>query len=102
MKRTIDGMSYDTDTATYVCSLPCSFPREDTSYQRTALYRTTDGKLFLAGSGGARTIWAESSGQTTTGGEGILVVDEYEAREHMEAAGCTVADFIAAGFKSIY
>jgi len=97
MKSIVNGKTYNTETADQLCNLPCSSNRGDFGYHDTKLYRTKKGAFFLAGCGGARSMWAESVSNGSIGGSGIRPVSEAEAREHMESADCEEEDFIAAG-----
>tara|TARA_R110000796_G_scaffold208827_1_gene325174 strand:+ start:3084 stop:3401 length:318 start_codon:yes stop_codon:yes gene_type:complete len=84
MLRIIDGKSYNTKTARHLCELDSVAYRSDFAYHRTSLYQTKKGALFLAGHGGPLSMWAKSTGNGTTGGEGVLVVDSDEARSILE------------------
>jgi hypothetical protein len=99
MKQVIDGKVYDTSKATCVCELVSSTKsRGDFEWHHTHLYRTAKGHFFVAGEGGPRSMWAERVGQNSwQSGSGIRAVSEGEARGHMEAAGCSVEEFVEAG-----
>jgi hypothetical protein len=98
MKKIFAGRLYDTSTAQHICELPSAQDRRDFAWHDTALYRTKAGRFFLAGSGGPRSMWAESAGQNSwRGGQGLRVVDEQEARDYMEAANCSAEEFEAVG-----
>lgn len=85
MKRIIDGKRYDTETARKLVDLYCSHFAGDFQHHATALYRTSKGAFFLAGSGGPMSMWARSLGNNSTGGgEGIRPLDDDEAREILE------------------
>jgi len=57
MKQIIDGKRYDTETATEIgCD---SFGNTgDFSHWEEALFRTKNGNFFLAGTGGANTVYS--------------------------------------------
>lgn len=82
--RIIDGLRYDTATATQVCSYQSSQYSSDFRYEETALFRTSQGRFFLAGFGGPRSRWARSYGNETTGGSGLMPVDTGDARAFAE------------------
>tara|TARA_R110000868_G_scaffold84647_1_gene238545 strand:- start:101 stop:442 length:342 start_codon:yes stop_codon:yes gene_type:complete len=84
MLRIIDGKTYNTKTARYLCELDSVAYRNDFAYHRTSLYQTKKGALFLAGYGGPLSMWAKSTGNGTTGGEGVLVIEPDEARSILE------------------
>lgn len=99
MKRIIDGKSYNTDTADCICTIPCSYYPGDFQYHNTKLYRSPKGQYFIAGMGGPMTIWAESVGNSgTSGGSGMRLIDEEEAREWAESACLDEEEMTAAGF----
>ena len=98
MKRIINGKTYNTATAQHVCDLACSSNPGDFSYHDTSLYRSPKGQFFVCGEGGAMSMWSESAGPNSwSGGKGLRLVDEAEARAIMESAGCTEEDFAAVG-----
>ena len=98
MRRIIGGKAYDTETAARICELPCNANPGDFARHDSALYRTPRGQFFIAGRGGAMSLWAEPApGGGCGGGDGIRIVDEAEARDWMERAGCDEADFERAG-----
>ena len=82
MKKIINGKRYDTETAKLYCrwSNRCgSFDACD-----EALYKTKSGAYFLAGSGGAKSKYAETYGNGTSEGHGLQVITEEEAIEWLE------------------
>lgn len=98
MKRIIEGKTYNTDTAQYICDLDCRANRGDFGWHDTKLYRSPKGQFFIAGKGGAMSMWSQPVGTNCRGGgSGIRLVDEGAARRIMEESGCTVADFLTAG-----
>lgn len=100
MRRIIDGRVFDTETAAQLCELPCSANPGDFAWHESALYRSPRGRFFIAGRGGPASLWAEpAQGGGSTGGDGIRIVDEDEARRWMEQAGCDEADFERAGLR---
>jgi hypothetical protein len=99
MKRVVGGKTYNTATATEIVELPCSFSGSDFRSETTSLYRTENGRFFIAGEGGPMTRWAESKGINCWGwGEGLFPISSEEAREFMEEGGCSADEFVAAGF----
>ena len=99
MKKILNGKTYNTSTAWLICELPCTTEStRDFGWHSTSLYRTKKGAWFLAGEGGPMTMWAQNLGNNSTGwGEGIRVIDETEARQHMENANCDAEEFAAYG-----
>ncbi|MDH4051598.1 MAG: hypothetical protein OEU93_08465 [Rubrivivax sp.] len=98
MKAVINGKTYNTSSATLVCDLPCSANRGDFGWHDTSLYITKKRNFFLAGEGGARSMWSEPIGNNgSIGGRGLRPVSEQEARDYMEAANCDEGDFAAVG-----
>jgi hypothetical protein len=79
MKQIIGGRRYDTDTAILIGQHGSGSP-SDFRYINEALYRTRNGRFFLAGEGGARTRWAycaPGGGRWT--GSGIQPLNRDEA-----------------------
>jgi hypothetical protein len=61
--------------------------------------RTHRGAYFLAGEGGPMSMWAEPDGSNGyTGGGGICVIDEDDARAHAERAGLSPKAMRETGF----
>ncbi len=88
MKKIIDGKLYDTDTAKELCDLsPIGFSSSDFRWEDTRLYVTKKGAFFIAGEGNAMTRWAKTVGDTRSGGEGLQLIDEAEARDLIERHG---------------
>lgn len=95
-KRIIDGLRYNTETATKICTCESDRGRCDFDFECTALFRTPKGRFFLAGHGGARSRWARSSGNNCSmGGGGLTPLDEMAARSFAEqyADAATVAEY---------
>ena len=99
MKQIIDGKTYNTETATEVCDLPCNYFGGDFQFHNTKLYQTKKGTFFLAGKGGPMSMWAVSSGNGVTGSSGIRVLTEQEARTYMEEAQCDEDDYKKVGLE---
>ena len=86
IKRRIDGVWYDTKNAKLLGEYwTTETSRFDLDYIREGLYRTEDGRLFLAGESGARMKYAKNAeGGGKVGGEGIELVTEDEAGAWIE------------------
>jgi hypothetical protein len=86
MRKVIGGKVYDTDTAEEVCKgRDRGYSITDFDYVSETLYRTANGRWFLAGEGGPRTGYAESAGQNwSRGGQNIHPLSAGEALEWME------------------
>lgn len=85
MKRVINGKRYDTDTARYICSWSNHRKSGDFDECEQSLYLTRNGQYFIAGYGGARSIYSVSSGcNSWGGGEGMELVSEAAALEWCE------------------
>jgi hypothetical protein len=99
MKRVIDGKRYDTDTAQRIAGAESSCNPGDFRYWEETLYRTKRGAYFIHGEGGAMSRWSRPVGSNgQTGGEGIEVLTEDEARQWCENRGID-ADVIAEFFE---
>jgi hypothetical protein len=85
MKAIINGLRFDTEKATLVGESSANCSRSDFSYWEAGLYRTPrSGRFFLAGFGGAMTMFARSVDNGRTGGSGIRPMDIEDAREWAE------------------
>ena len=89
MRRIINGKRYDTETATLIgeadnlCSGVDS--KSDFGYWEAGLYRTKNGRFFLAGEGGPMSQFSHQVGQNSRGGgEDIIPMDAAEALEWAE------------------
>ncbi len=79
MKKVIQGLIYDTDKAEEIASYRKYSPT-DFNHVEESLYKTKNGRYFLAGEGGARSKYAEQVDQNTWGGGwGIIPVTAGEA-----------------------
>ena len=100
MRKVIQGLIYNTDTAAEVCRVPCSLARTDFGWHRTTLYRTPRGRFFVAGEGGPLSRWGEKvAGNNWVAGSGLQAIGQAEACELMEAAECDPEAFGAAGLE---
>lgn len=97
MKKVIDGLLYDTQTAALIGEYSSGGSCRDFHYFEESLYRTPNGAYFVAGSGGPMTGYARSAGQNSwTGGEDIRALSREEALEWAEehlAAVDVIAEF---------
>ncbi|MDD6445059.1 MAG: hypothetical protein PUF81_04360 [Lachnospiraceae bacterium] len=84
MKKIINGKKYDTETAECMGSWENGYGHNDFKSVEESLYRKKTGEFFLYGEGGAMSIYAESYGDTTCGGEKIIPLTEDEAKEWAE------------------
>ena len=89
MQAVIGGLRYDTNKATLIGEASANCSRSDFEWWEAGLWRTPNGRYFLAGRGGAKTLWARPvDGRTTsgkTGGSGIKPLTADEARTWAEA-----------------
>ena len=79
MKKIIDGKTYNTETAEKIANWWNGLGDRDFRNCEENLYKTKKSAWFISGEGGAMSRWCESNGNTTSGGEGILVLSESEA-----------------------
>jgi hypothetical protein len=82
----IDGKRYSTETADEICDVsPRGYSCSDFEWHDTRLYRTKNGRFFLAGRGGASSMWATAVGQNgRTGGSGIQPIEIEKAKRLVE------------------
>ena len=84
MRRTINGRSYDTETARLVASDSYASPREFIHWSEE-LYQKRGGEWFLYGEGGPLSKYAVSSGQNEMrGSERITPLTDAEAKRWVE------------------
>lgn len=70
MKAIIEGLRFDTETATLIGEASYNGSRTDFSWWEETLYRTPrSGKFFTVGSGGPRSNYARSEGQGSWTGQ---------------------------------
>lgn len=84
MIRVVDGLRYNTDTAELIADVACT--GGGWNYERTQLFRTGNGRFFLAGEGGAATRWAQpiKGERGSVEGDGIIPLTDAEARLYVE------------------
>jgi len=100
MKKIINGLRYDTDSAIWLGWGESSTPVSDFSWWQAALYRTPrSGRYFLAGEGGPMTTFAKACCGNLRGyGERVIPMSDDEAREWAEQNLTT--DEVEAAFAS--
>ncbi len=87
MKRVIDGLTYNTETATEIGSNGSIMGPDSGDFHAwgETLYRTKKGRYFLHGEGGAMTKYARKvDSNTTSGGAEIIPLSKEEALEWAE------------------
>jgi hypothetical protein len=89
MRRVIDRKIYDTETAEEIAdvSAPCN-DSGDFAYEETHLYRTKNGRWFIAGNGGPASRWRRFDGNGMWGsGQGLQPLDVHEVVDLLERRG---------------
>jgi hypothetical protein len=85
MKRIIDGVRYDTEKATLVCTARNSAGYGDFRHWKEHLYKTSKNAWFIQGEGGPMSRWADNDGNgNSSSGEGILPVSPELVMEWLE------------------
>jgi hypothetical protein len=80
MKKTIEGLTYNTATADRIAEYSWGQSASDFGYFEEELYVTSKGAYFLHGSGGPRSPYAETlSARSWGSGETIVPMTEQEA-----------------------
>jgi hypothetical protein len=90
VKKIINGLTYNTETAERLCDTSNDLNGSDFGRDDSALYRTRNGRFFLLGNGGANSRWSISTGQNSwrgTTADDIHAIEDYEARALVEAHG---------------
>ena len=86
MKRVINGLTYNTNTAEEIGQDDNGVGKSDFRFYDETLYKTKKGRFFLAGEGGALTKWAEPyPGGGSQFGSGIIALDKKDALEWCES-----------------
>lgn len=85
MKKIINGLTYNTETATLICDISNDVGSSDFRFVDAELYITRNGRFFVAGRGGAMSIFAKGDGQGTRwGASGVIPICKDEARDYAE------------------
>jgi hypothetical protein len=92
MKKVIDGLRYDTQKSSQLAYHERGY-RSNHNYVAEGLYRTNNGRYFLAGKGGPASAYAVSVDQNSwSGGQGVIEVgDDVWAVALLESWGDTSA-----------
>ena len=89
MRKYINGLTYDTETATEVSSHSKGFAG-DHNYWEAGLYRTKSGRWFIEGHGGPASRFSQpvrGNQNCWSGGSGIIPLTPDQARTMLEDAG---------------
>lgn len=97
MKKIINGKIYNTETAVSIASWENGLSSNDFRSCEETLYKTKKGVYFMHGNGGPMSRWSVSNGDTTSGGESIVVLSEAESIAWCEEHDID-ADIISANF----
>jgi hypothetical protein len=80
MKQVIDGLVYNTETAEEIASWSNNLPASDFHHCDETLYKTKNGRFFVAGAGGPLSGWREPEGTNGwRGSSGIRALEKEEA-----------------------
>jgi hypothetical protein len=92
MKATIQGKTYNTDTAELIASDSARGSTSDFSFWEEELYVTTKGAHFLFGSGGPLSRYSSPAGNNSyEGGSRIIPMSREEALTWCEEHECEKA-----------
>ncbi|WP_157783986.1 hypothetical protein [Bradyrhizobium yuanmingense] len=86
IRRVIDGRVYDTTTAALVHRLTADEGSITLNFHvdRTALYRTRNGRFFIAGESGAFGRWGRRDDNSYVPGRGLKLITDLEAQRYLE------------------
>lgn len=85
MKKIINNLLYNTETAKVIGRYDNGLPSNDFSSYEETLYQKRTGEFFLHGAGGPNTKYSRSTGQNSwSGGEAIIPLTYDEARAWAE------------------
>lgn len=86
-------MMYDTEKSELICEYEFGGPG-DFYYVSESLYKSSKDQFFIEYEGGASSVYSVNCGpNTTTGSDGIRLLDDQQAREFIESHG-TAEDYI--------
>ena len=84
MKAIIQGKRYNTESATMIGDYSNGYGAGDFRSVDEALWKTPNGRYFLAGRGGPMTRYSSQCGDMTGGGSKIIPLSDEEAYEWTE------------------
>jgi hypothetical protein len=88
MQDLIDGKLYDTDTAAEIASYSTGGSTLDFGYYQESLYRTENGRWFLAGEGHAKTHYGSTTSDGMRGwGSAIHALSKEQAFQWCQRKG---------------
>lgn len=79
MKKVINNMVYNTDTAEELAEYTNGLGGNDIKYVREVLYRTKKGRFFLYGEGGPASAYSDGNGRSMWGICTIIPLTDKEA-----------------------
>jgi hypothetical protein len=91
MKKVINAKVYNTETATKVHEWSNNLSYQDFNAIEETLYLTKKGRYFIEYFGGAATRYATTSGNMSSGSEGIKAITEKEAFDWLQEKEATEA-----------
>lgn len=87
MKKTLDGKTYNTETAIPLANWDNRENYGDYRFENQVLYVTKKGAYFIHGRGGGGTDWGTNNGNARCGGQGIEPISKDEALRWCEKYG---------------
>ena len=84
MKKVIDGILYNTETATKIAKKSNGLSTSDFYFIREVIYQTRKERYFLFCEGGAATQYADKSDGCLNSGETIIPLSEDDAYEMLQ------------------
>lgn len=84
MKKIIDKVLYNTETAEQIAFYSSNYNPGDFEYFEERLYQTKKGNWFLHGEGGPSSPYTETFGNSRSGSQEIVPMDEDEVIEWLE------------------
>jgi hypothetical protein len=89
MRGIKNGKIYDTEQSEQIARYSNGGSTQDFSHVRETLYKTNNGRYFIAGKGGPKTRYAKSQPNGVSGGSEIRPVDLEKALDWAEDRGVT-------------
>ena len=87
MKKIIEGLKYDTETAEEITEWSNHYNCTDFNHYEETLFRTKNGRFFLYGNGNANSPYAKPVDNMRGPGADIVPLSDEEAIEWLERRG---------------
>lgn len=87
MKKTVNSLTFNTETATLLAYWDNECVCNDFNYEEQTLYVTKNGRYFIHEYGGGGTDWGRDAGNIRCGGQNIIPLSRQEAMDWCQRYG---------------